>query len=67
MQAVVTSGLGTPEDLAIDWITGNIYFTDTEIQHIGVCTNDGMYCTVLVKKAVDKPRSIVLNPLDGYV
>lgn len=57
--------MGAPEDLAVDLVTGNIYFTDSDMQHIGVCTNDGMYCSVLVNQDVDKPRGIALNEADG--
>ncbi|XP_065166985.1 vitellogenin receptor Yl-like [Atheta coriaria] len=64
-ELLVTAGLGAPEDLAVDWITGNIYFTDSEMQHLGVCTNDGSVCTVLVNKDIDKPRAIALHPSDG--
>ncbi|XP_017771582.1 PREDICTED: putative vitellogenin receptor [Nicrophorus vespilloides] len=64
-ELLITSGLGSPEDLAVDWITGNIYFTDSEMQHIGVCHNDGTKCTVLVNQDINKPRAIVLNPLEG--
>lgn len=64
-EEVLTSGLGTPEDLAVDWITNNIYFTDAEMQHIGVCTNDGIHCTVLVSKGIHKPRGIVLDSTKG--
>ncbi|KYB26208.1 vitellogenin receptor isoform X1 [Tribolium castaneum] len=64
-ELLVTAGLGAPEDLHVDYITRNIYFTDAERQHIGVCTNDGSYCTVLVTKDVQKPRAIVLNSLEG--
>ncbi|KAK4884699.1 hypothetical protein RN001_000970 [Aquatica leii] len=66
-QVLVTSGLDMPEDLAVDFITGNIYFTDAEMKHIGVCTNDGMYCTILVNKDVQNPRSIVLYPQKGLM
>ncbi|KAF5291298.1 hypothetical protein FQA39_LY03449 [Lamprigera yunnana] len=66
-RVLVTSGLDTPEDLAVDWITGNIYFTDAEIKHIGVCSNDGMYCTVLVSEGVQNPRSVVLYPQKGLM
>lgn len=62
----MTSGLGIAEDLAVDWLTGNIYFTDSEMQHIGVCSNDGAHCSVLVNKDIDKPRAIVLDPSNGY-
>lgn len=64
-ELIVTSGLGSPEDLAVDWVTGNIYFTDSEMSHIGVCTNDGMHCSVLINEDIRKPRGIVLNPADG--
>lgn len=64
-ETLLTSGLGLPEALAIDWLTDNIYFTDVERRHIGVCTNDGVHCTVLVNKDIRKPRGIVLNVNDG--
>lgn len=62
---VLSAGLGTPEDLAVDWVTNNIYFTDAEFHHIGVCTNDGVHCTILVNKDIHKPRGIVLDPNNG--
>ncbi|KAJ8934130.1 hypothetical protein NQ314_013589 [Rhamnusium bicolor] len=64
-ELIVSSGLGLPEDLSVDWLTGNIYFTDAEKQHIGVCTNDGYHCTVLINKDIQKPRGITLNVNDG--
>ncbi|XP_022903502.2 vitellogenin receptor [Onthophagus taurus] len=64
-ETLVTSGLGAAEDLALDWVTGNIYFTDSEMQHIGVCTKNGHHCTVIVNKDIHKPRGIALNPTDG--
>ncbi|CAH0549992.1 unnamed protein product [Brassicogethes aeneus] len=64
-ELLVTAGLGLPEDLAVDWVTGNIYFTDAEKQHIGVCNTDGSHCTVLVNRDIRKPRAICLNHVDG--
>lgn len=49
----------------MDYITGNIYFTDARFKHIGVCTNDGRVCTVLHQRFVDKPRAIALSPEYG--
>ncbi|CAG9839329.1 unnamed protein product [Diabrotica balteata] len=60
-EVLVTSGLSLPEDLAFDWLTRNIYFTDALKQHVGVCSNDGNHCTVLVNKDIRKPRGIVVN------
>jgi len=59
-------GLGSPENLAIDIITHNLYFTDAKMKHIGVCKNDGLVCTVLHNKNIDKPRGIAVSSLDGY-
>ncbi|KAF7284499.1 hypothetical protein GWI33_022088 [Rhynchophorus ferrugineus] len=64
-EAIVTSGLGLPEDLAVDWLSGNVYFTDSERQHIGVCTRDGLHCTVLNNNDIRKPRAIVLHVDEG--
>lgn len=61
-ELLITSGLSSPEDLAIDWITKNIYFTDSEMKHIGVCSYDGLHCTIVLNKYVNKPRGIALNP-----
>ncbi|XP_066143370.1 vitellogenin receptor [Euwallacea fornicatus] len=66
-EAIVTSGLSQPEDLEVDWLTKNIYFTDAQMQHIGVCSNDGSHCTVLVNKDIRKPRAIALNVVDGIM
>ncbi|XP_043487916.1 vitellogenin receptor isoform X1 [Polistes fuscatus] len=65
--AIVTAGVNTPEDVAADWITGNIYFTDSSYQHIGVCNENGTYCTVLINKNIDKPRSIIVSPKLGLM
>lgn len=51
--------------MAVDWVTGNIYFTDGGYMHIGVCNNDGSYCTVIIKEKNDKPRGLVLLPSSG--
>lgn len=56
------TGLGLPEDLALDWVTQNIYFTDSQKKHIGVCNSDGSYCSVLVNEDIDQPRSLALLP-----
>ncbi|XP_050301092.1 vitellogenin receptor isoform X2 [Anthonomus grandis grandis] len=64
---IVTSGLGLPEDLKVDWLTGNIYFTDTQKQHIGVCKNDGSHCMVIINKDIRKPRALVLNVDEGVM
>lgn len=56
-----------PEGIAFDWITGNIYFADSNYSHIGVCRNDTSVCAVLVQEAIDKPRDIAVHPNQGQV
>jgi DNA-binding beta-propeller fold protein YncE len=67
-EVLLTAGLETPEDLAVDWLTGNIYFTDANLTRIGVCTSTGYYCTQLVATdAMDKPRAIALHPAESLL
>lgn len=67
-EVVLPAGLEQPEDLAIDWLTGNIYFTDAMRDHIAVCTGNGSFCTQLVHSAaMDKPRGIVLHPTESLM
>jgi len=48
----------------VDWITQNIYFTDTGYNRIGVCKDDGTYCTILINDT-DKPTGLALLPTHG--
>lgn len=62
VETLLSSGLMKPEDLAIDHYTGNIYISDSEYNHIAVCTNNGEYCKILLNEDIHLPRSIVLYP-----
>ncbi|KAJ6637160.1 putative vitellogenin receptor [Pseudolycoriella hygida] len=65
METLLTTGLSLPEDIAVDWITGNLYFSDAMYMHIAVCSNDGKHCTSLITENVERPRSIALYPQEG--
>ncbi|XP_049834004.1 vitellogenin receptor-like [Schistocerca gregaria] len=67
IDVLVTSGLSLPEDLALDLVTGNIYFTDGEESYIGVCTKTGKECAVLVNEDVLKPRGVALLVQKGQM
>ena len=56
-----TSGLGTPEDLALDPISGLLYWTDYTFETINVGNVDGSFRTVLFGNNITNPRSIVLD------
>lgn len=64
-ETLLSSGLSLPEDIAVDWITGNLYFTDRLYMHIGVCSNDGQHCVSLVNQDVHLPRALALYPQEG--
>ncbi|XP_072743249.1 vitellogenin receptor isoform X2 [Anoplolepis gracilipes] len=65
-ETIVTQGLITVAGIALDWITGNIYFTDMGNKYIGVCDTNGTYCTVLLYEK-SKPNSIALLPTKGIM
>lgn len=67
LQTLFTAGLGKPEDIVIDYITGNIYFSDNDYQHIAVCSNDGYYCKAIITENVHRPRGIALYPQKGKI
>jgi nidogen (entactin) len=61
------TGLGSPEGVAVDWLTGNIYWTDSILNRIEVSRNDGTNRKVLLDTGLVNPRAIVADPLGGYV
>jgi len=57
---LVTNGLDMPEDLVVDEINRNIYFTDSERKHLAVCAIDGAGCSVLVPD-IEQPRAVAIH------
>lgn len=56
---------GQVEDLAVDWTTGNIYWTSNTLDansHIAMADKDGRFRKTLVR-GLGKPRGLVLHPL----
>lgn len=61
--------IGTPESIAIDWVTKNLYWIETSdrTKAIKVATLEGKNIRTLVKLETDrKPQNIVLDPQSGY-
>ena len=56
---------GQVEDLAVDWTTGNVYWTSNTLDannHIAMADRDGRFRKTLVR-GLGKPRGLVLHPL----
>ncbi|XP_067681271.1 nidogen-like [Haliotis asinina] len=64
IQTVLT-GLVSPEGIAIDYISRNLYYTDSELDVVGVAKLDGTDQKTLFSSDIINPRSIVLDPRRG--
>lgn len=64
---VISTGLKTPDGIAVDWIYHNIYWTDTGYNTIEVASEDGSMKKILVDKDLDEPRSIAVDPRNGWL
>ncbi|KAI8129275.1 Very low-density lipoprotein receptor [Lucilia cuprina] len=57
----------TSDGLAVDWIYNHIYFTDTHRCTIELTNFDGNMGKVLIEDELDIPRSIALDPIEGWM
>jgi len=60
-------GLGSPEGVAIDWISKNLYWTDSGTDRIEVSRLDGTHHKTLFSDDLVNPRAIVVDPVRGSV
>ncbi|XP_037942571.1 very low-density lipoprotein receptor [Teleopsis dalmanni] len=57
----------TSDGLAVDWIYNHIYFTDTHKCTIELTNFEGNLGKVLIEDELDIPRSIALDPIEGWM
>lgn len=62
---IVLNNVKSAEGLAIDWISRNMYFTDSESRTIEVASLSGQYRKTLIKTHLSNPRGIAVDPIDG--
>nr|XP_033800021.1 low-density lipoprotein receptor-related protein 1B [Geotrypetes seraphini] len=67
IEVVIQHGLATPEGLSIDWIAGNIYWIDSNLDHVEVAKLDGTMRSTLIAGGMEHPRAIALDPRYGIL
>ncbi|PVD26094.1 hypothetical protein C0Q70_13762 [Pomacea canaliculata] len=64
---VLVEGLGSPEGIAIDYVSRNIFFTDSKLDTLEVSRLDGSFRKTLFNTDMVNPRAIVLDPSQGVI
>lgn len=64
---IIKDGIGSNgiRGLAVDWVSGNLYFTNVfpHENYVEVCWLDGTNRKVLIKTTSDAPRELAVNPI----
>lgn len=66
-RTIVSSGLHTPNGIAVDWIANNIFWTDTGLKVMEVSRLDGSSRKTILNKDLNDPRAMILYPKKGYI
>ncbi|CAH2057043.1 unnamed protein product, partial [Iphiclides podalirius] len=65
-EVLVGLGLEDPGDIAVDWLGGNIYFSDAERGIISACRNDGSVCAT-IRTETRHPKFVTLDVKNGLM
>ncbi|XP_041374759.1 low-density lipoprotein receptor-related protein 2-like [Gigantopelta aegis] len=63
---IIKTGIDIVEDIAVDWIGHNLYWTDYRMETVEVANLDGRNRIVLFSENLTNPRGIILDPRDGF-
>ena len=64
-QETIVTDTDTADGIAYDWVHGNLYWTDTGRNTIALLTMIGRHRKTILKKNLDEPRGIAVDPRDG--
>ncbi|VDI33223.1 low-density lipoprotein receptor-related protein 1 (alpha-2-macroglobulin receptor) [Mytilus galloprovincialis] len=71
VETIIDSGISNPEGFAIDWMSGNMYFSSFAYggnkASISVAKLDGAYRAGVVLTGLTKPNSLVVFPSQGLM
>lgn len=59
--------LHSPQRLALDYITGNLYWTDDKLNVIEMCDQSGKLRHVVISSGMDRPFGIAVDPEAGIL
>lgn len=60
VKTIVSTGLNTPNGIAVDWVADNLYWSDSALKIIEVSRLDGSYRRTLLRTDLDDVRSMIL-------
>ncbi|KAK3092564.1 hypothetical protein FSP39_004468 [Pinctada imbricata] len=63
----IVTGLNSPEGIAIDYVSRNMFWTDSELDVVEVSRLNGTYRKRLFDSDMVNPRAIVVNPQRGKI
>ena len=62
---VVSIDIDSPDGVAVDWVSHNLYWTDKGMDRIEMSRLDGSSRLILISEGLQEPRAIVVDPFEG--